>query len=417
MMLASTTSLAIGGGEHQQQQRRLTLVGRSRAGDGTAFVIPELQWMLDCGALVHAPSGWKPTALFLSHTHADHVHCLTTYLAASLSITTTTTTINTGDENDVDKANTARRQQRQPRVTVYLPAKATPFVQRFLQAHEEMIDFDKLCSSSPSPGDIAATARTTDMPAEKLESQNENNGCTGSRGHQGNDNNNSTTTSGNIREYELRPTLPGETIVIHQQKGENRGSEYLVKTIECDHRMDCLGFSFFVKKSRLKPEHVGRSPLEIGRLRQEHGADHVLTFWLEPVLAYLGDTTHIVFERHVEILEQHKIIVVECTFIDDASVARAEATKHMHWSKLKPIVEAHPATLFVLIHFSLRYKSLDLQRFFRDESTSFRNVHPMLIEKDVEAEWKKEKGDGSGVDVADGPPTCNCFRCQPRVSA
>ena len=44
-MRASTTSFELGPG--------LTLVGRSRAGDGTSFAIPGVKWLFDCGALVH----------------------------------------------------------------------------------------------------------------------------------------------------------------------------------------------------------------------------------------------------------------------------------------------------------------------------------------------------------------------------
>ena len=51
----------------------LTWKGLSRAGEATSFVIPELRWMFDCGRVdVH----WKPTCIFLTHTHADHVQAL-----------------------------------------------------------------------------------------------------------------------------------------------------------------------------------------------------------------------------------------------------------------------------------------------------------------------------------------------------
>lgn len=98
MMLAKSTALSIG---------MQTIVGRSRAGDGTCFAIPELRWMFDCGALIQ---GWKPRIVFLSHTHSDHVHFLTQM------------------KNEINPP------------LIYLPFEAEPFVKAHLMAHQEMTD-------------------------------------------------------------------------------------------------------------------------------------------------------------------------------------------------------------------------------------------------------------------------------------
>lgn len=296
-----------------------TLVGRSRAGDGTSFAIPELKWIFDCGALVQ---GWKPVRIFLTHTHCDHVHFLTHL----------------------------KNENHPPQVCLHV--KATPFVKSYLKAHQEMVDF------------------TTET--ESLEDEGYKQGL------------------------DLIPTQADEESTFRQG-----GTNYTVRAVECDHRIPCLGYSICKQKFKLKQEYVGLQGPEIGRLRK--GGVEVTISHREPLILFLGDTTHKVFERYTEILEQHKIVVVECSFTDDDDLERAETTKHMHWRALKPHVDAHPGVLFVLIHFTLKQKSLDLRQFFLHNS-AHRNVHPMLINEEVEMEWKKagEKGDA---------PCCNCFMC------
>ena len=158
-------------------------------------------------------------------------------------------------------------------------------------------------------------------------------------------------------------------------------------------------------KGRLKEEFVGRPGQEIGKLRKQ-GVE-VTSQHEEPLFCFMGDTTAAVFDAYTDLCGQHKIVVVECSFIDDQSLERAETTKHMHWNHLRPIVEAHPNTFFVLTHFSLKYSALTLRRFFREQQQSYKNIHPMLIEEEIIEEWNKREQPETSL------PTCHCRRCQP----
>jgi ribonuclease Z len=322
-MLAKTTSLAFGGRHEKTEESgksrdgcSFTLIGRSRAGEGTCWAIPELKWMFDCGALIQ---GWKPKRIFLSHTHSDHVHHLV-------------------HMSDI----------KHPPVVI-LPSRAAPLVKAHLQAHHEMIE----CMTT-------------------------------------------VTANESSQNIQLAPAEPGEEIFIRQS-----GSEYVCRTVACDHRIDCLGFSIFRIKNLLKEEYAGLPRQEIAQLRKE-GVE-ITKSTEEPFLCVLGDTTEVVFERYPLLLRIHMIVVVECTFVDDASLGRAEDTKHMHWLSLRPFVEAHPGTLFVLTHFSLKYSSLELRMFFYEHSPQH-NVHPMLIESEVENDWIKTGAEGTA-------PSCNCREC------
>jgi len=84
-----------------------------------------------------------------------------------------------------------------------------------------------------------------------------------------------------------------------------------------------------------------------------------------PKFAFLGDTTHKVFETSPEILE-YPVVIVECTFLLDEHVSAAEPSGHMHWKFLSEIAGKHKKTTFVLIHWSMRYKVEDIRKFFND---------------------------------------------------
>jgi ribonuclease Z len=197
----------------------------------------------------------------------------------------------------------------------------------------------------------------------------------------------------------MRPTEPGEEISFSQG-----GLDFIVRTLKMDHRVPCLGYSIFKLKKSLKQEFVGKPGREIGKLRKE-GVE-VNDTSEEPFLCFLGDTTAAVFATHPEILRQHKVIVVECSFIDEGSVERAEITKHMHWNDLEPHIENHPDIYFVLIHFSLKYSTLSLRKFFCEKQRKYQNFHPMISDEEVEEHW--EKVDSAN---AEDMPRCRCKLC------
>ena len=123
---------------------------------------------------------------------------------------------------------------------------------------------------------------------------------------------------------------------------------------KCVYRIPRLGYSIYKQKVKLKVKYVGLPGPQLGRLRKD-GVE-VTSSHRELMLMFLGDTTHKVFERYKNILEEHKVVVVECSFTDENDLERADTTKHMHWRALQPHVDANPEVLFVLIHFTLKQK-------------------------------------------------------------
>ncbi|MFC5826035.1 MBL fold metallo-hydrolase [Nonomuraea insulae] len=163
-----------------------------------------------------------------------------------------------------------------------------------------------------------------------------------------------------------------------------------VRVMECEHKVPCVGYAFSQRSKTLRPEFEElRQSLvrqgkggEFGRVmarNREEGIE-VDTEIRRPLFAFLGDTHTSVFERNPWLFD-YPVVITECTFLEDTELERANRIGHTVWSRLRPVVEANPRTLFVLIHFSLRYSDQQVLAFFRRQWDSWPDnvllwVHP-----------------------------------------
>ncbi|WP_026413251.1 MBL fold metallo-hydrolase [Actinomadura oligospora] len=160
-----------------------------------------------------------------------------------------------------------------------------------------------------------------------------------------------------------------------------------VRVVECDHKVPCVGYAFSQSTKALSPEFdelrrrlvaEGRGK-EFGRLiarAREDGAV-VEQEVKRPLFAFLGDTHVSVFERNPWLFD-YPVIITECTYLDEDQRERADRVGHTVWSQLRPVVEAHPRTLFVLTHFSLRHSDADVLAFFQQDAETPANVLPWV---------------------------------------
>ncbi|MGW5345668.1 MBL fold metallo-hydrolase [Streptomyces sp. NPDC004050] len=149
-----------------------------------------------------------------------------------------------------------------------------------------------------------------------------------------------------------------------------------VRVVECVHKVPCVGYAFSERRKALLPEYEelrrslaaqGRGA-EFGRTLARLRAEgvEVEREVLRPLFAFLGDTHVSVFADNPWLFE-YPVVITECTYLDDAELERADRVGHTVWSRLEPVVEGHPDTLFVLTHFSLRHSDQDVLAFFREE--------------------------------------------------
>jgi ribonuclease Z len=145
-----------------------------------------------------------------------------------------------------------------------------------------------------------------------------------------------------------------------------RRDKHTARVIECRHKVPCVGYIVGERRRELTPELAAlRETPDFGRLvAARRAAGEPVDREVDRALfAYVGDT-------HVSVLEDADwlggvpVVITECTFLDDAEAERADRVGHTLWSRLRPVIEAHPATTFVLIHFSLRHADADIVDFF-----------------------------------------------------
>lgn len=148
----------------------------------------------------------------------------------------------------------------------------------------------------------------------------------------------------------------------------------VIEIIKCDHTVPTVGYGIIQRKKKLKKEYIGLTGKELKQLKLDNTViDEEID---SPFLCYLGDTSKEVFSEKE--IEKYPVIMIECTFILDDEIKRADETKHMHWNYLKDYVNKHPDITFILYHFSSRYKPSVIDDFFK--KLDIKNVIPWISE-------------------------------------
>ncbi len=153
-----------------------------------------------------------------------------------------------------------------------------------------------------------------------------------------------------------------------------------LETVGADHSIPTVVYGFSIVKKKLNPEYNGLPGKEIVQLKKSGIDVHIEV--TEKKFCYVLDTSIKIFENSPFLLE-YPVIIVECTFLHDDELEQAVKKKHIHWNQLKPYVVANPNVLFILVHFSQRYKDSEISVFFdrvRNED-QIANIHPWLTDQ------------------------------------
>lgn len=145
-------------------------------------------------------------------------------------------------------------------------------------------------------------------------------------------------------DYELHPLESGDRVVL--AKG------FQVEAFATDHVVPSLGYHVLGLKKRLKSEYRDRSGRELADLRAQ-GAE-IETLEEELRVSYCGDTGPGVFELDPRVLDS-PVLLIECTFFDEASHERARRYGHMHLDDLIAQGSEFRNQDLVLYHTSRRY--------------------------------------------------------------
>src|ERR1039457_504794 len=101
-----------------------------------------------------------------------------------------------------------------------------------------------------------------------------------------------------------------------------------VEAFEADHRVPTLGFVASEIRNRLREDLAGHLPGEIrdAAARGEAVAEKVAI----PLVAYSGDTGAGVFARAPRSFFTAKVLLLECSFVEESDRERSEKWKHLH---------------------------------------------------------------------------------------
>jgi ribonuclease Z len=139
---------------------------------------------------------------------------------------------------------------------------------------------------------------------------------------------------------------PGDDVAL---KGDLR-----VRAFKTYHPVPSLGYLFYRRVSRLKPEHVGMPGAEIAA-RKKAGEDLFDVGELHE-LAYATDTLVQVLDREPD-LARCRVLMMECTFLDERkSIDAARAGCHVHLDELIERADAITSPHVVLMHCSQLYR-------------------------------------------------------------
>jgi ribonuclease BN (tRNA processing enzyme) len=444
-----------------------TFRGYSRAGVATSFLCVEPKWMLDCGCIIpshpHTKQHVRPSCIFLTHTHLDHIQSLPQILFS----------YQPPPSPPFPPATTKSTHATTPPSTilVFFPKPSEVALRKWLQSYHELIRDDDDDDNDDDRNHITSTTTTTNMeqyyrfqlcpvqvhdefvlphPTDQLQPS---------------------------YTYIPQPSTvssPTATTTTNNRRS-SRKTEYIVRIVECQHRKVCYGYSIFQRQAVLAPPYCDMSGPELQTFMRSVVVSSSsssssstsktlrpppvsLYEWTlpQPLVCYLGDTTtQVLSVLHPELLQQHTIIVIECTYyyndVDDQDHTTMTTThrerrktptttnpyQHTYWEPLRTqIVQQHPHILFVLQHFSSRHRTQEWRRWMNEynQSSGYYNVHAMLpattttsttattsstTTTDSTTTTRQPPKQHSTIPIATDHHVlaCNCFLCQPGIVA
>ncbi|MAQ18298.1 MAG: ribonuclease Z [Sandaracinus sp.] len=151
-------------------------------------------------------------------------------------------------------------------------------------------------------------------------------------------------------------------------------SDLYARAFRTHHPVPSLGYLFFDRVSKLRPEFASLPGAEIGR-RRAAGDPTLFETTERHELAYATDTLIRVLDTAPEI-RRARVLILECTFLDDRKTLEASrAGCHIHLDELLERVEDLENEHVVLMHFSQLYEPGEVH------SILARRCPPSLLER------------------------------------
>jgi ribonuclease Z len=171
--------------------------------------------------------------------------------------------------------------------------------------------------------------------------------------------------------YELQikaePMLPGDERELRP--------DLHVRAFRTHHTGPSLGYQFFTRVPKLKPQYIDLPGREIA-LRRKRG-DDLFDYEERLELAYATDTLLRVIDTMPSLLDT-RVLILECTFLDERkSLSASNAGGHVHLDELLERASSFRNEALVLMHFSQMYAPAEVHQILA------RRCPPELLERIV----------------------------------
>lgn len=148
------------------------------------------------------------------------------------------------------------------------------------------------------------------------------------------------------------PMLPGDEYALRP--------DLSVRAFRTHHTGPSLGYQFFTRVPKLKPEYLTLPGKEIGERRKR--GEPIFDYEERLELAYATDTLLRVIETSPSLLTT-RVLILECSFLDERkSIESSRAGGHVHLDELVENASAFENETIVLMHFSQIYSPAEVHR-------------------------------------------------------
>ena len=150
----------------------------------------------------------------------------------------------------------------------------------------------------------------------------------------------------------VEPLAPGETATLRKDLD--------VTAFRVTHRVPTLGFVASERRHRLVPSWRGRAPSDIREATAR--GEEISESWTRPLVAFCGDTSAEVFRIAPPEVFRAKVLLLECSFLEDAHRERASGWGHLHLSEIAERADLFQNEALVLTHLTLRTSPAEIRR-------------------------------------------------------
>jgi ribonuclease Z len=133
-----------------------------------------------------------------------------------------------------------------------------------------------------------------------------------------------------------------------------------VEAFEADHRVPTLAFVASELRNRLRADLAGRSEADVREAvtRGETVSERVTV----PLVAYSGDTAAGIFSRAPRAFFTAKVLLLECSFVEERDRDRSKEWKHLHVDEIAEHADLFENEVVVLTHLTLRTSPGEIRR-------------------------------------------------------